>query len=444
MAYAVVFERRRGRSGFAPNLVESVIAALKRVYRALPLGQRTRARVRSLLRWTSRVFWGWRPQSPVQPPAPAASNRPDYIIFSVIDWHFRIQRPQHLAADMVAAGHRVFYVSSELAEHPRPGFRSESLDGSGRLFQVRLHGRDSPAIYYSTASPPLQRQLEEDLAIFLAWSEAKEVVCLVEHPFWAQLAARVEGAKLVYDCMDYHEGFGTFGDDLRQAERQLIRTAGLTVVTSVWLRQYVAPFARRVALVRNAADYAHFATIGKGHFSDPKGRRVIGYFGALAQWLDVDLVRSVAEQNSHCLILILGHDQANVKRALGDLRNVRLLGEVPYQELPYFLHGFDLCLLPFRILPLTLATDPVKLYEYLSAGKPVVSVDLPEARECDGMIRVAKDRDDFLRLVRDALDAKEDRAVIAQRQAFAATQTWQERGRTLRAAVDAVPWADGG
>jgi len=380
----------------------------------------------------------------VHPPAPAATGHPDYIIFSVIDWRFRTQRPQHLAADLVAAGHRVFYISSELVEHPRPGFCSEALDDSERLFQIRLHGRGSPPIYFYTATPALQHQLEQDLAKLLTWAGSKKIVCLVEHPFWAQLAAQVDGAKLVYDCMDFHEGFETFSENLRRAERQFIRRADLTVVTSVWLRNYVAPFARRVALVRNAADYAHFATKGELQFTDPKGRRIIGYYGALAQWFDVELVRQVAEHNSHCLILILGQDQANIKRALADLRNVRLMGEVPYSELPYFLHGFDLCLLPFRILPLTLATNPVKLYEYLSAGKAVVSVDLPEARECDGMIRVAKDSNEFLRLVGEALDAKEDRALIAQRQEFAATQTWKERGRRLRAEVDAIPWADAG
>lgn len=422
-----------------------MLATLRRAYRALPLSQRTRAGVRSMLRRVSWVVWPWRGVGgALLPPAPRDPSRPDYLIFSVIDWHFRTQRPQHLARELSAMGHRVFYLSSELAEHPRPGFRSESLDRAGRLFQVRLHARGSPAIYFAAPSEALESQLKSGLEGLLQWAGTNRLVCLVQHPFWVGLASQVHGAKLVYDCMDFHEGFDTFAEDLRQAERRLLRAADLTVVTSVWLKEYVAPLARRVALVRNAADYAYFATVPRERFRDSQGRAVIGYYGALAQWFDVDLVRAVAEQFDHCLILILGHDQAHIERALGDLANVQFLGEVSYSQLPYFLHGFDLCLLPFRILPLTLATNPVKLYEYLSAGKPVVSVDLPEARACDGMVRVAKDRGDFLRLVGQALEARGDGEAIARRQAFAATQTWQERGRALQAAVDAIPWAGAG
>lgn len=421
-----------------------MLGPLRQAYRALPLSQRTRAEVRSVLRRVSRILWPWRGPDGLGPLAPREPGRPDYLIFAVIDWHFRIQRPQHLALELAAQGHRVFYLSSELAEHPRPGFRAEPLDGSGRLFQVRLSARGSPSIYFAAPGEALAAQLEAGLRPLLDRLGEGRLVCLVQHPFWVRLAAGVQGAKLVYDCMDFHEGFETFSEDLRRAEDRLLRAADLTVVTSQWLQERVAPLARHLALVRNATDHTHFAAAPTERFRDPEGRAVIGYYGALAQWFDPGLVREVAERFAHCLVLLIGHDQAQVKRALGDLPNVRFLGEVAYPQLPYFLYGFDLCLLPFRILPLTLATNPVKLYEYLSAGKPVVSVDLPEAHACDGLVLVAKDGEDFLRLVAQALESRGDRVAIAARQAFAATQTWQARGRALQAAVDAIPWAGAG
>jgi glycosyltransferase involved in cell wall biosynthesis len=211
------------------------------------------------------------------------------------------------------------------------------------------------------------------------------------------------------------------------------------VVTSVWLRDFVTPQARRVALVRNAAEYSHFAKRPAECFRDPRGRAVIGYYGALAEWFDVELVRAVAARFTDCLVLLIGHDQAQIRRALADSPNVKLLGEVSYQELPYYLHGFDVCLLPFRIVPLTLATNPVKLYEYLSAGKPVVSVDLPEARQCEGTVMVAESAADFLMLVQAALESNQDGDAAAKRQAFAAEQTWQHRTLELQRAVESVP-----
>lgn len=427
-----------------------MLDTLRRAYRALPLDHRTRARVRSVLRRIARLtnLWGSRvyqvPSAEIL--APRDPRKPDYVFFSLIDWHFRIQRPQHLAREMVAAGHRCFYVSSELIEHPRPGFRVGDLGGEGRLFQVRLHGSGSPSIYFSTPSRKIGAQLAAGLRDLLEWAQVTHMVLLVQHPFWLSIARSVprEGvrSKLVYDCMDYHDGFDTFADSLRDAEQDLIRSADLTVVTSVWLRDFVAPNARQVALVRNAAEYAHFAIAPAHPFRDAKGRAVIGYYGALAEWFDVDLVRAVAKRFSDALVLLVGHDQAHVERALDDLPNVRFIGEVSYGDLPHFLHGFDVCLLPFRLLPLTLATNPVKLYEYLSAGKPVVSVDLPEARECAGLVRVAKGPDEFLVQVRQALEGRGDGEGIAARQAYAATQTWRERGRELERAIEGTPWAD--
>src|SRR3546814_20829229 len=109
--------------------------------------------------------------------------------------------------------------------------------------------------------------------------------------------------------------------------------------------------------------------------------RIIGYYGSMADWFDVDLGRAVPREFPDCLVLLVGSDTAGVANRLADEPNVTMAGEVPYDRLPFYLHAFDLALLPFRIIPLTLATNPVEAYEYLAAGQPVVSVDLPELRQ---------------------------------------------------------------
>src|SRR3546814_17343673 len=79
------------------------------------------------------------------------------------------------------------------------------------------------------------------------------------------------------------------------------------------------------------------------------------------------------------------------------ISNVTMAGEVPYDRLPFYLHAFDLALLPFRIIPLTRATNPVKAYEYLAAGKTVVSVDLPEIRQFGSLVYSAGGHEECLR-----------------------------------------------
>src|SRR3546814_2393054 len=104
-----------------------------------------------------------------------------------------------------------------------------------------------------------------------------------------------------------------------------------------------------------------------------------------------------------CLVLLVGSDTAGVANRLADEPNVTMEGEVPYDRLPFYLHAFDLALLPFRIIPLTLATNPVKAYEYLAAGKPVVSVDLPEIRQFGSLVYRAGGHEEFLERVGEAL-----------------------------------------
>src|SRR5690606_13523785 len=141
------------------------------------------------------------------------------------------------------------------------------------------------------------------------------------------------------------------------------------------------------------------------------------------EWFDADLVRAVALANPGALVLLVGRDTAGVAARLADLGNVQFVGEVPYGELPYWLYGFDACMLPFKVMPLTQATNPVKVYEYLASGKPVVSIDLPEMVQFGGVVRSAADADGFVAGIAAALDEK-DVDLAEARRAFAATQTW--------------------
>ncbi|KFL35746.1 glycosyltransferase [Arenimonas donghaensis] len=366
--------------------------------------------------------------------AAAKEGLPDVFVWSVIDWHFRIQRPQHLARALAGKGHRVFYVSNHFHDAAEPGFRVEPLDDSGRLFQVHLNLAGRPPIYFGMPADDQVEALRADLARLLAWTGTQAGVSLVQHPYWLSLARAVPAARVVYDCMDHHGGFENNAPAILDAEARLVADADLVVVTSGWLEAELGPRARAVAMVRNAGEYAFFHQRPDKVFADGQGRRVIGYYGAIAEWFDLDLVRAVAQAQPDALVLLVGNDTAGAGEALADLANVRLTGEVPYADLPYWLHGFDVCLLPFKVIPLTLATNPVKVYEYLAAGKPVVSVDLPEMAQFDGLVRVAGDPAAFVAAVGAALaDGPGEGA--AARQAFAASQTWEHRAETFDRAL---------
>ncbi|WP_343655941.1 glycosyltransferase [Cupriavidus sp.] len=374
---------------------------------------------------------------PVPPPvAPGAGE--DVIFWGVIDWHFRFQRPQQLALGFAARGHRVFYVSAQLVDEPTPGFTIEPIGGQSLVYQVRFHARGAQPIYNQLPPEDIRKQIQSGVGAFVRWADAERYITLVQHPFWLDSARSIPRSRMVYDCMDHHEGFGNVAPDILEAEKGLISQSDVLVVTSDWLRDACHGKSRNIFTIRNACDFTHFNTRPAEHYKDRNGRQIIGYYGAIAEWFDVELVRKVALAFPDALVLLIGADTCDVRGKLADVGNVEFLGEVPYTKLPYYLYAFDVCLLPFRVIDLTLATNPVKVYEYLCSGKPVVSVDLPEMRQFGELVRTAADGDAFVEQCRQALAAPDAPELVERRIAFASNQTWRHRALELEESLAQV------
>lgn len=363
-------------------------------------------------------------------PEEQTTGLPDYIFWGVIDWHFRHQRPQHLAQAIAATGRRVFYVSAHLEDQNAPGFSIEKLDHTGRLFQIRLYVRGAPSIYDRAPDATALAQLKQSVGEMLDWANGRHVISIVQHSYWHVVAKLVPNSRMVYDCMDHHEGFGNNSSDILALEKQLLRDADLTIATSSWLAELITPRTTHCQIVRNAGDYQHFSAAPTTVFRDHEGRKVIGYIGAIAEWFDLELIEKIALRFGDCLVLLVGNDTTGASARLRHLANVKLTGEIPYKELPFYVHSFDVCLLPFRIIPLTLATNPVKVYEYLGTGKPVVATSLPETLQFGDLIEKATSHEEFLHAVERSLSADPTQGREA-RQRFAREQTWAHRGREI-------------
>ncbi len=140
----------------------------------------------------------------------------------------------------------------------------------------------------------------------------------------------------------------------------------------------------------NGVDYEHFARARDRKAGLPPqamapvlavGKPIIGYCGALARWFDYDLVGAVAAQRQDLAFVLIGpdYDHTLVGSGLYRLPNVTWLGPRPYSDLPQFLRYFDAAMIPFRLNPITHATSPLKLFEYMARGKPVVITPMQES-----------------------------------------------------------------
>lgn len=370
-------------------------------------------------------------------PGRQQAGLPDYFIWSVIDWHFRHQRPQQIALALANTGRRVFYISQIFIDHAEPGFTVEKLSGYTEIYQIRLHVRGAPIIYDAVPSAAAEQQIKSGIGQLLAWADCGSTVSVVNHPYWYGIACALPDSRLVYDCMDHHDGFGNNVQELSELEQLLFARSELVITTSTWLNDHVVRKGARTALVRNACDFEHFCLAPAEIYRDAAGRRIIGYYGAIAEWFDIDLVAAVARAFPEELVLLVGADTIGAARQLKGIPNIEFVGEVPYARLPYYLHAFDVCLLPFKVIPLTLATNPVKAYEYLAAGKPLVTVDLPEMSQFDGLVSVAKTEDDFIAAVQQELQMSATGEAAKGRAEFAAQQTWGHRTAEIIEQVEA-------
>jgi glycosyltransferase involved in cell wall biosynthesis len=147
-----------------------------------------------------------------------------------------------------------------------------------------------------------------------------------------------------------------------------------------------------------------------------------------------DLIAEIARRRPHWTVLMIG--KANVDTgALRALPNIRLLGQKPYSTLPAYCRVFDVGIIPFRIDALTVRANPLKLREYLAAGLPVVSSDLPEVRRYAGLARLAEGADGFVAAIETSL-AEDGEAVRSARVAAMAGESWEARVEQISDLID--------
>lgn len=372
-------------------------------------------------------------------PLLAKQVKEDIYIWAVIDWHYRIQRPQHIAQGLAQRGHRVFYISTSFVSDSRPGFEVESLSEVNNLYTIRLHLKGRPHVSETVTNERHKKNLFNSIKELLKWVNSDRVISIVQYPYWLPAAESLPNSRLIYDCMDYHEGFSTAAADLLGWESKINKRAELIVTTSDFLKNIIEPKNKNVVVIRNACEYDFFSTQPIDIFNDEKKRTIIGYYGAIADWIDISLLEKVAIHFQQCLLLLVGADTCEAKAKLAHLPNVMFVGEVCYENLPFYLYSMDVCLLPFKVIPLTLATNPVKIYEYLSAGKPVVSIELPELVQFGDMVQVATHHNDFIKHIETLIDLSGDSALVEQRKLFASQHTWRHRIDEFEKAFKKLP-----
>jgi glycosyltransferase involved in cell wall biosynthesis len=264
---------------------------------------------------------------------------------------------------------------------------------------------------------------------------------------WRWAAANFPHSLLVYHITDDYAAFAHLSDAQRAAllaeERELLAAADLTIVTAPRLLELKAPHARRIELIPNGVDAVAFqraltaprppviSDLPPATCNLPPAIR-LGYSGHVSRRLDLPLLREIALARPDWQLLFAGSEWdagcAEELPALKALPNVHFLGLLPVEEVPSFIVSCDVCLIPYRVNDETRAISSLKLYEYLAAGKPVVSARVPAAEEHAALVRIADGTvGSWVEQIEAALAERDDPVQVAARQAVAGENTWEER-----------------
>ena len=387
---------------------------------------------------------GYRKSAQVQDqPDMPKSRFHDILVYPIMEWESRWQRPQQILSRFALKGHRLF-VFSVTTKGVATEFPSDDLiiknmtvrELDKNLFWIQLCSFKPLSAYADEiVSPADIRILNQSMRIVRERFAIGIHLGVVHLPFWAPLALDVSGSKIVYDCMDYHAGFSTNSGRMLQYENTLIERSELVIVSSNDLdKKIVSP--KRKLLLRNGCEYDYFSKVVPPSSEVVKyARPLIGYYGAISEWFDVELVFKLAKATPQWQYVLIGNTFGADVAPLKKLENVVLLGEKPYRELTGYLSVFDVCLIPFKLTPLTLATNPIKFYEYSAAGKPTVATRLPELESFGDLVTLADDAEGFQRAIESLLheDGKNNRS--KKLQLFAHSNTWDQRFSVLESAI---------
>lgn len=167
-----------------------------------------------------------------------------------------------------------------------------------------------------------------------------------------------------------------------------------------------------------------------------KGNPIIGYFGALAKWFDYDIVRKLAEERPDYEIVLIGflYDESFKNSKVGDLPNVHYLGVIDYKELPKYSRFFTVSTIPFLLNDITESTSPVKLFEYMAMGHPIVTTDMRECRKYKSVL-IGKDYEDFIVKIDEALNMDKNSEYYNWLEEEALDNTWTKKAETLHELV---------
>jgi glycosyltransferase involved in cell wall biosynthesis len=388
-------------------------------------------------------------------------NRPmDIVLFSTADWKSRPwTNKQHTATRLAARGYRVLYV--ETVGLRLPGLNALDAQrmlarlkrGIAPVAQVRdnlwtLSPLTVPFGHRSAAIATINgMQLRTRIKRWMSANHVRFPMVWTYHPYMLDTAQSLGASKIIYHCVDDLGAMpGIDRLSFEAAERRLLDCAGATFTTSHYLQSRCAAIAgSRAHYFGNVADIGHFGKARRQGKLPPEleviPRPRLGYVGTLSDFkIDFDLLARIADNQPNWHLVLIGEKRVGQDDGLTGLskcRNVHLLGWRAYDDLPRYLSGLDVALLPQLINDYTRAMFPMKFFEYLAAGIPIISTPLDALRDFKAFYSTALDSESFVKAIRAQLSNKD--APLPLGDPVLVENSWDARLDKMLEIISSVP-----
>ena len=360
----------------------------------------------------------------------------DFVCLSHLRWDFVYQRPQHLMTRAAREGRRVFFI-----EEPIP-------DEEQRL-EIRASDKDGVVIVAPHLPPSLSPNGQAD-AMKGLMDELCDTQGLCRYVAWyyspmaLTFARHLEPLATVYDCMDELSAFLGAPIELRALEKELLERANLVFTGGRSLYEAKRLRHPRVRLFPSSIDAGHFRGARRPQ-PDPSDQGAIphpriGFFGVIDERMDLDLVDRIAYLMPEWQLVFLGPVIKIDESSLPRRENIHYLGQKRYDDLPRYLAGWDVAVMPFAHNEATRFISPTKTLEYLAGGKPVVSTpihDVVHPYGEQGLVHIAESADEFVQAIEEA--TREDLAArLRDVEVVLAQTSWDRTWQSMSALVSAL------
>lgn len=386
-------------------------------------------------------------------------NTKDIVLLSTADWDNPFwTNKQHVAVELARLGHRVLYIDSLGLRRPSASARDVRRIANRLLKAARppRKARDNLWVWSPIVLPwhgnPLVRRINRALLGAGLWTWLK-LLGLERQWLWTYNPLTTEFFDLdtfscrIYHCVDEIKAQpGMPIEVLETGEEKLSRLVDVIFTTSSQLTETRSVWNAHTHYLPNVADYRHFRTALDSQTVIPEDLAAIpgprlGFIGAISGYkVDFQLIRRVAESRPDWSVVLIGDvgegDPWTDSSLLRGLPNMHLLGPRAYKDLPAYLKGMDVALLPNQVNEYTDAMFPMKFFEYLAAGRPVVSVDLKALRNFADVAAVAGTPEQFIAAIEKTLAG--DVPALEQRLGVAREHTYEARTQRMLALVDEV------